>query len=119
MQAQMPSDCLSAFRLDVIVCTGWRPCNRLAASRIGQQSADTGSLMKIELVKWSVRNGWSAAEREGKIPNGFETSVKPTLCRLFFRGKNKNLQGSGTYFPTRKEGSIRNSLTPRVLNILP
>ena len=60
---------------------------------IGQQSAYTGSLMKIELVKWSVRNWWSAAEREGKIPNGVETSVKPTLCRLFFREKTKTCKG--------------------------
>ena len=56
---------------------------------IGQQSAYTGSLMNIELVKWSVRNWWSAAEREGKIPNGVETSVRPTLAQVVFREKTK------------------------------
>ena len=46
---------------------------------IGQQSAYTGSLMKIESVLWSVRNRRSGAVREGKIPNGVETPVKPPL----------------------------------------
>ena len=61
---------------------------------IGQQSAYTGARTGIESVKWSVRNWRSGAVREGKIPNGFETSVKPPP-RLFFRKKTKNLHGSG------------------------
>ena len=52
---------------------------------IGQQSAYTGARTGIESVKWSVRNWRSGAVREGKIPNGFETSVKPPLQVVFLK----------------------------------
>ena len=80
-----------------LVCTGWRPCNRLAASAIGEESADTGARTEIESGKWGVRNWRSAAVREGKIPNGIEILVRPTLAQVVFSRKNNNLpQGSGT-----------------------
>ena len=59
---------------------------------IGQQSAYTGARTGIESVKWSVRNWRSGAVREGKIPNGFETSVKPPLQVVFWE-KTKTCKG--------------------------
>ena len=58
---------------------------------IGQQSAYTGSLMKIESVLWSMQNWRSGAVREGKIPNGTQSTVKPPChgAGCFFGKKTK------------------------------
>ena len=59
---------------------------------IGQQSAYTGARTGIESVKWSVRNWRSGAVREGKIPNGTQSTVKPPLEVVFWK-KTKTCKG--------------------------